>query len=305
MFSLLAMINGSLGYFNLSVKIKNRIYVGLAFFGDLYLIYVTFMLLKNQSWLRGFLYFLAVVGVTYYLYLNAVYYFLGKTSRFDFLSPWLSKLTGTTRETPEEKERQRLEKLAALQKQAMGASNGLFTGEDVIQAEVEIDSREQENLRKVVDHLVAEGVLLADYNGLDADGIIAQYQETGQPVDALNVGQQPPYFELVHDPLGHRLEIYMGLNQMEKRPVGHIKRVGLTDVHTAHDQFALYLASLYVTGGPHKIPGRRGSTILTDGDFGLVAQVAYRDRQGQTDSSTTTGAPTQPLGARERARRRH
>lgn len=43
-------------------------------------------------------------------------------------------------ETPEEKERQRLEKLAALQKQAMGASNGLFTGEDVIQAEVEIDS---------------------------------------------------------------------------------------------------------------------------------------------------------------------
>ncbi|WP_369123394.1 DUF6681 family protein [Shewanella electrica] len=40
--------------------------------------------------------------------MNAVYYFLGKTSRFDFLSPWLSKLTGTTRETPEEKERQRL-----------------------------------------------------------------------------------------------------------------------------------------------------------------------------------------------------
>lgn len=59
-------------------RLKNRIYVGLAFFGDLYLIYVTFMLLKNQSWLRGFLYFLAVVGVTYYLYLNAVYYFLGK-----------------------------------------------------------------------------------------------------------------------------------------------------------------------------------------------------------------------------------
>ena len=90
MFSLLDMINGSLGYFNLSVKIKNRIYVGLAFFGDLYLIYVTFMLLKNQSWLRGFLYFLAVVGVTYYLYLNAVYYFLGKTSRFDFLSAWIT-----------------------------------------------------------------------------------------------------------------------------------------------------------------------------------------------------------------------
>ncbi|WP_093626884.1 DUF6681 family protein [Limosilactobacillus gorillae] len=286
MFSLLDMINGSLGYFNLSVKVKNRIYVALAFFGDGYLIYVTFMLLKNQAWMRGFLYFLAVLGVTYYLYLNAVYYFLGRTSRFDFLSPWLSKLTGTTRETPEEKERQRLAKLAAQQNRAMGASNGLFTAEDVIQAEVEIDSHEQENLRKVVDQLVEQGILLADYNGLDTDEIIAQYQETGQPVAALNAGQQPPYFELIHDPLGHRLEIYIGLNQMEKRPVGHIKRVGLTDAHTAHHRFALYLANLYVTGGPHKIPGRRGSTILTDGDFGLVAQVAYQDRKEDTRMGT-------------------
>lgn len=286
MFSLLDMINGSLGYFNLSVKVKNRIYVALAFFGDGYLIYVTFMLLKNQAWMRGFLYFLAVLGVTYYLYLNAVYYFLGRTSRFDFLSPWLSKLTGTTRETPEEKERQRLAKLATQQNRAMGASNGLFTAEDVVQAEVEIDSHEQENLRKVVDQLVEQGILLADYNGLDTDEIIAQYQETGQPVAALNAGQQPPYFELIHDPLGHRLEIYIGLNQMEKRPVGHIKRVGLTDAHTAHHRFALYLANLYVTGGPHKIPGRRGSTILTDGDFGLVAQVAYQDRKEDTRMGT-------------------
>ena len=294
MFSLLDMINGSLGYFNLSVKVKNRIYVALAFFGDGYLIYVTFMLLKNQAWMRGFLYFLAVLGVTYYLYLNAVYYFLGRTSRFDFLSPWLSKLTGTTRETPEEKERQRLAKLAAQQNRAMGASNGLFTAEDVVQAEVEIDSHEQENLRKVVDQLVEQGILLADYNGLDTDEIIAQYQETGQPVAALNTGQQPPYFELIHDPLGHCLEIYIGLNQMEKRPVGHIKRVGLTDAHTAHHRFALYLANLYVTGGPHKIPGRRGSTILTDGDFGLVAQVAYQDRKEDTR-----------MGTQERTRSNH
>lgn len=285
MFSILDMINHSLGYVNLSTKVKNRLYVVLAFLGDVYLAYVTTMLLINHSWLRGFLYFLAVVGLSYYLYLNAIYYFLDRTSRFDILSPWLTKLTGTVRETPEEKDRQRLARLEALQRQ--GASNGLFTDQDVVQATVAIDHHEQENLRAVVDSLVTQNILVADYNGMDADQIIAEYGRTGKPVAALNPGQQPPYFELVHDPLGHRLEIYIGLNQMEKRPVGHITRVGLTEAHVARDRYALYLASVYLTGGPNKIPGRRGTTILTDGDFGLVAQVAYRERQ-------EAGGPVEP-----------
>lgn len=284
MFSILDMINHSLGYVNLSTKVKNRLYVVLAFLGDVYLAYVTVMLLINHAWLRGFLYCLAVVGLSYYLYLNAIYYFLDRTSRLDFLSPWLSKLTGTVRETPAEKDRQRLARLEALQQQ--GASNGLFTDQDVIQATVAVDSHEQANLRAVVDHLVTQHLLVADYNGRDADQIIADYRRTGKPVPALNPGQQPPYFDLVHDPLRHRLEIYIGLNQMEKRPVGHITQVGLTDAHTARDRYRLYLAKVYVTGGPHKIPGRRGTTILTDGDFGLVAQVAYRKRDAQATAAT-------------------
>lgn len=114
MFLLLDMINGLLGYFNFSVKIKNWIYVGLVFFGDLYLIYVIFMFLKNQFWLWGFLYFLVVVGVIYYFYLNVVYYFLGKILCFDFLLFWLFKLIGMMCEIFEEKECQWFEKLVVL-----------------------------------------------------------------------------------------------------------------------------------------------------------------------------------------------
>ena len=62
MFSFLDMINSSLSYFNLDVKLKNRIYIILATLGDIYLVYVTFRLFINQAWLRGFLYCLAMIA---------------------------------------------------------------------------------------------------------------------------------------------------------------------------------------------------------------------------------------------------
>ena len=86
MFSFLDMINSSLSYFNLDVKLKNRIYIVLATLGDIYLVYVTFRLFVNQAWLRGFLYCLAMIAITYFIYVNFVFYFLGKTSQFDFLT---------------------------------------------------------------------------------------------------------------------------------------------------------------------------------------------------------------------------
>ena len=45
-----------------------------------------------------------------------------------------------------------------------------------------------------------------------------------------------------------------------------------------HDKYQLYLATVVVTGGPNKIAGRSGSTILTEEDYGLQVQVAYKQR---------------------------
>lgn len=276
MFSFLDMINSSLSYFNLDVKLKSRIYIGIAAAGDIYLIYVTFRLFANHVWLRGFLYCLAMVAITYFLYLNFVYYFLGKTSHFDFISPKFAKITGQHFDSAGNKTSTRTSRrVAALANQ----SNGLFTGNNTIPAAVAIDDYEQRNLQRVVDQLLTEGIFTNDFDGMDDDQIIDQYNETGKPVQALNAESVPPYFELVHDKLRHRLEIYIGLNQMERRAVGHITRIGLTDVRDAHQKYRIYLAGLVVTAGPNKIPGRRGSTIMTTADYGLNAQVAYRERE--------------------------
>lgn len=273
MFSFLDMINHSLGYFNINTKLKNKIYTVVAFLGDIYLIYVTFRLFKNGAYMRGLLYCLAVLLITYYLYLNFVYYYLGYTSRFDVLSPWLVKITGYEQST--EGKNSRTGQAANL---INNQANGYFESRDTIEAEVVTSREEQQNLRHMVDQLVEQGIFTADYDGRDSTQIIEEYNRTHKPVNALNKFQTPPYFDLVHNEVGHRLEIYAGINQMERVRVGHITKIGLTDVHEAHRKYRLYLANIYVTGGPHKIPGRHGNTILTDGDFGLVAHVAYRDR---------------------------
>lgn len=273
MFSFLDMINSSLSYFNIKPTLKNKIYIAIATLGDGYLIYVTCRLFLNQVWLRGLLYCLAVVFLTYYLYLNFVYYFLDRTSRFDFLSPWLSKVTGTAPDaTTGKMPRQR-------RQAALNQAAGYYEDHDTVRAAVTIDAAEQANLRALVDQLVAEHLLVAEYDGLSEAEILAQYRAKNEPVPALNSGQTLPYYELVHEAARHRLTIYAGVNAMDKQPVGHITKVGLTDAHDARVQYQLYLAKLFVTGGPHKIAGRRDTTILTDGDFGLVAYLAYREKQ--------------------------
>ena len=276
MFSFLDMINSSLSYFNLDVKLKSRIYIIIASLGDIYLIYVTFRLFMNHVWLRALLYCLAVIGLTYFIYLNFVFYFLEKTSRFDFISPRVAKITGQKFEGG--KAKTPLDAQQRLAAELANRSNGLFANADTIPAAVAIDEREQHNLQRVVDQLLMEGVFVNGYDGLSEKEIVEQYQATEKPVTALNSQSVPPYFELVHDELRHRLEIYIGMNQMERRPVGHITKIGLTDVHTAHDKYQLYLAAVVVTGGPNKIAGRSGSTILTEEDYGLQVQVAYRQR---------------------------
>lgn len=285
MFSFLDMLNHGLSYFNVNTKLKNRIYLVAAVLGEFYLIYVTARLFINKAWLRGFLYCLAVIFIAVFLYFNILYYFFGKNSKFDVISPKLSRFTGTGME--EEKEEHSTDPLANVR------SNGVFRDDDLIPADVKIDDMEQRNLREVVNQLLDDNFLKADYDGLSTREIIDRYHQTGKPVQALNTRAVPPYFELVHDAPRHKLEIYIGMNQMQRKPVGHISRVGLTDARSAHHQYRFYLAILNITGGPSKIAGRSDTTIDTDQPYGINAEVAYEGRNGSLPRSrsnpTTSG----------------
>lgn len=293
MFSFLDMLNHGLSYFNINTKLKNRIYIIAAILGEFYLVYVTTRLFMNKAWLRAFLYCLAVIFIAISLYFNVLYYFFGQNSKFDILSPKLTRFTGTGLE--KDKDEHQGAPVANVR------SNGVFRDDDLIPADVKIDEIEQRNLHDVVNQLLDDKMLQADYDGLSEREIIDRYHETGKPVQALNTHAVPPYFELVHDAPRHQLEIFIGMNQMQRKPVGHISRVGLTDARSAHHQYRFYLAILNITGGPSKIAGRSGTTIETDQPYGINAEVAYEGRDSRHPSSrpnpTTTGRQdeTRPL----------
>ncbi|WP_187346112.1 DUF6681 family protein [Lactiplantibacillus plantarum] len=135
---------------------------------------------------------------------------------------------------------------------------------------------EQENVHQIVDQLQAANIVRLDYGGLTDDAIIQQAQATGEPVYAIGQGIQIPFSQLKLE--NHRLVIYAGINQMDQSPVGHITKVGLTDVHDAHEDYKLYLASTVITGGMSKIAGRT-SAIEQPGDYQVTAQVAYEGRE--------------------------
>jgi len=84
MLTILDMINRSLSYFNVNTKLKNQAYVVVGFFGEFYLFYVAFRLLKNQAYVRGLLFMLAFAALMYFVVLNFIYYFTDKNLNLIF-----------------------------------------------------------------------------------------------------------------------------------------------------------------------------------------------------------------------------
>lgn len=95
MFSFLDMINHYLGYVNLNVKLKNRIYTILGVLGVIYLLYVSVRWIKNGFALRGSLILLVGLILAYFSIMNIFYYFTDKQAPLD-ISPKIEKALGKT-----------------------------------------------------------------------------------------------------------------------------------------------------------------------------------------------------------------
>ena len=75
MFSILGLINTWIGYINMNVKIKNRVYTIVGGVGNFYLLYVAWRFFANGFIGRGLLFILAFLVLLYFTYLNAIYWF--------------------------------------------------------------------------------------------------------------------------------------------------------------------------------------------------------------------------------------
>lgn len=280
MFNFLSIISSYLGYINVNVKLKNRIYTVLGALGNLYLLYVALRFFANGFYLRGFLFILAFAVAAYFSYLNILYYFTkDKKSRYD-ISPVIERWLHIT--PPEATEEQNVRQGTGTQPGYI-QTNGLFDDDqEFLPAGITASSRERANIQQVVSDLERKGYLQLDYAGKSNQEIY----RSGKRQAALSAPVTLPYYELVQT--GKYLEVYGGVNQMERLPLGRVKTVGLLPAAEAMARYHLYLASAAIIKGPYKFAGR-SDVVIQARDFDLDIKVAYRERGTHPQHAAVSG----------------
>lgn len=280
MLSFLDMVNHYLGYINVSVKIKNRIYVILGMLGDIYLFYIGIRYLQNGHPFWGLLILLIALALLYFEYLNTIYYFTDKKAPFD-ISPKIEKLLHIK---PKEAELED-NKHHAMRGGRNIPANGYFDEKKILPGKLKSSAVETQNIQTLATRLQQNQLLAMDYSGLGEREIMEQTQKNGKPVYASGPGAMIPYFEMQSE--GNQLVVYAGMNQAEKQRVGSVSTVGLQNVQDVRDQFELYLANATLVGGPFKVLGRT-SLIEQPNDFQVAVQLAYKHSDDVSSTGDTT-----------------
>lgn len=275
MFTLIQTIAASLGYVNLSVKLKNQIYTLLAAVGNFYLLYVAYRFFANGFPVRGSLFILAFLAIAYFCYLNIFYYFTSKKAKFD-VSPKIEKVLHLEGKDPLAEQPQ----VKANGGRGFIQTNGIFENEEFLPATLDISPVQSGNLQAVAKTLREIGFFTDDYAGLNDKQIFKQAQETGQEVPELPEPVALPYFAMsVND---QKLVIRGGVNQMRSVDVATVKTVGLLPAVEATQKFDLFLATAVLTGGPAKAAARQG-VVEVEHPYSLDVRIAYRKKS--SDSS--------------------
>lgn len=90
MFTLLDGLNRFLSYFNLKIKVKNRLYIILGCISTGYIGYLTWNFFEYKAYGRGIMYLLIFLVLLYFLILNTFYYFFDKNVKWD-ITPFFEK----------------------------------------------------------------------------------------------------------------------------------------------------------------------------------------------------------------------
>lgn len=274
MFSILGLINTWIGYINMNVKIKNRVYTIVGGVGNFYLLYVAWRFFANGFIGRGLLFILAFLVLLYFTYLNAIYWFTEKKAKWD-ISPKIENALGIKPKDPEEEARK---KVARMRQAGFVQTNGIFDeNQDFLPAEITTSEAELANIQIVADSLKKINYLHLDYDGKSKNTIFKEIKSDGKVRYALGETPQAlPYFELKN--VEGKLVIYGGINQIESYQLGTVKTIGLMPASEAAKKYYIYLATVVLTGGPFMIAGR--STAMEDNEpFRIDAKIAYTSRE--------------------------
>ncbi|GAW98855.1 DUF6681 family protein [Secundilactobacillus mixtipabuli] len=289
MFSFLDMINHYLGYVNLNVKLKNRIYTILGVIGVVYLLYVSVRWIQNGYAMRGSLILLVAIILAYFSVMNIFYYFTDKQAPLDIspkIEKMLGKTLGGTDPMTENRQQMREQRGNGLLNGTTIPANGYFDSKKILPGKVTVSPEQSANIAQLANQLQQMRLMTPDYGGLGSREIAQQLNQNKKPVYAIGLGVNIPYFELKQD--GQQMIVYAGMNQAQKAPMGRITTVGLQPIEDVYDKVKLYLANVILVGGPYMEMGRN-EPIEKQAPYMIRVQLAY-ERENHAQQLQKTAA---------------
>ncbi|WP_283679269.1 DUF6681 family protein [Lentilactobacillus sp. Marseille-Q4993] len=272
MFSFLDMVNHYMGYFNINLTLKSRIYTILGLLGDGYLFYIAFRFLQNGYLSKGILFMAVAIVLLYFALCNLFYYFTNKQAKFD-VSPFIAKKLHIAEKPKEVHATSGLGSAVITE----NPSNGIFDDRHVLPAKVEISAEQQQNIDGLTATLIRHQIVTDNYAGYSDARLQSLLKATGKPVFKIGKGAMAPFFGMKD--INHELVVYAGINQAESCPVGTIKRIGLQSIKSVdREELKFFLASVAVVGGPYKEFGR-SQMIEHNQPYTVAVKVAYKKRR--------------------------
>lgn len=246
MFTLLDGLNRFLSYFNLKIKVKNRLYIVLGTITTAYIGYLTWNFFQYNAYGRGVIYLLIFLVLFYFLVLNVLYYFFDKNVKWD-ITPLFEKFAQTdieeqSKTTPKNKGGMYANKMVIYDetKQNLDEYQAFDTTLDYLE-------KSQETLEQFAEFMVANH--LAEKNSKKAKKPVVKKKNVTEKVYELDEGIEVPSFAIEADQ--EELLLAIGLNATERAPIARIKEIGGASASKMKETYDIVGKSAVIVGGKY------------------------------------------------------
>lgn len=269
MFTLLDGLNRFLSYFNLKIKVKNRLYIVLGAITTAYIGYLTWNFFQYNAYGRGVIYLLIFLVLLYFLVLNILYYFFDKNVKWD-ITPLFEKFA-------------QVDSAEDSNNSAKKSQGGMYGGKMVIYDEtkqnlndyqtfdttLEYLEKSQESLEQLVEFMLTNH--LVEKNSKKAKKPLVKKKAAVEKIYELDAGIEIPSFAIETDK--EDLCLLIGLNATERAPIASIKEIGGVSANKMKETYDIVGKSAKIVGG--KYTEYQNGTIHSDKEpYTIQLQVA-------------------------------
>ena len=249
MFTLLDGLNRFLGYFNLKIKVKNRLYIVLGCITTGYIGYLTWNFFKYQAYARGITYLLIFFALLYFLILNIVYYFFDKNVKWD-ITPLFEKVAQV--DTPSEPIKSNHHKKSGLYADKMviyDENQQNLNDYQAFDTTVTYTEDSQKELNQLVNFMLDNH--LAERNTKKMKKLEKKVvKKKNEKVYEVGKGVSIPSFSI--DLVQDDLFLSIGLNATERKRVAQLEKIGELSATKMKETYNITAKAVTIVGGNYE-----------------------------------------------------